>query len=167
LGAIGAVVLYDIVFYFVHRFVLHHASWGYPALHLQHHRHPEGGRVHQGVTNELTLVERIGSILIANALLKVIGAHPLTRNLFVPVFIYLLTESHFPYDPPIWWDKILGWPCSNQRRHVTHHLLHATNYSPFFGITDAIMGTAYDGSCIEDLPEQESAGESKPDAWNE
>lgn len=100
--------------------------------------------MHQGTTNELTLAERIGSILVANGILKAIHAHPLTRNAYVPIYLWLLTESHFPYQPPVWPNEVLGLP-SNQRRHVAHHLMHTMNYSPFFGIMDAIMGTTFEG----------------------
>jgi len=159
LGAIGAVVIYDMAFYFIHRFVLHNQAWGYGLLHKQHHSHPQGGRVHQGVTNELTLAERIGTILTANAILKAMHAHPLTRNLYVPVYLWLLLESHIPYQPPVWPATVLGIR-SNQRMHVSHHLMHSHNYSPFFGIMDAVLGTAFDGGYPED-EEIECVGQLK------
>lgn len=114
-------------------------SWVYRHVHKVHHTHHT---VHWGVTNQLSYAERVFFVLTANAMLKILGAHPLTRSVFVPVFLFLLTDSHCGFDLPVWMDKVVPFGImAGCKGHTAHHLRHDGNYQPFFTYLDRAMGT--------------------------
>jgi cholesterol 25-hydroxylase len=109
---IVSIVLYDAVFFVVH-LSLHKIPYLYRRLHSTHHDHAE---IHAQITNKLDLGERLLLVLTANFSLQIIGAHVLTRTLFVPCFTLFLVQNHCGLDV-LSYDKILpaGWggKCKN------------------------------------------------------
>lgn len=103
---VGSIILYDFVFFLVH-LSLHKSSYLYSRVHATHHDHAE---MHAQVTNQLDLGERLLLVLTANFSLQIIGAHVLTRTLFVPLFVLFLVQNHCGLNV-LSYDKILprGW----------------------------------------------------------
>jgi cholesterol 25-hydroxylase len=101
-----SLILYDAVFFLVH-LLLHKVPYLYRRVHATHHDHKE---IHAQVTNDLDLGERLLLVLTANFSLQIIGAHVLTRTLFVPCFVLFLVQNHCGLDV-LSYDKILpkGW----------------------------------------------------------
>ena len=82
-------VIYDAVFFFFHLAL--HTLPGLRNWHYPHHIH---GEMHPQITNQLSIFERLGLVLLANFSLNIIGSHVLTRTLFIPIFLWLLVEIH-------------------------------------------------------------------------
>ena len=132
-----ALLIYDVCFGLLHC-CLHEVRWLYERVHAIHHSH--GPSINAADTNRLSIVERITIILLANASLLAIGAHPLTRVVFVIPFVGLLVDSHSGYDFPLWYDKVL--PCGvvkGAMSHYNHHMHGGQDYSPFFWHTDWLI----------------------------
>jgi cholesterol 25-hydroxylase len=131
-----AVVIYDAVFYLIH-FLIHKNTWLYKRIHAVHHDH---GPLNTRVTNLLSVPERIALILCANEALKIVHAHPLTRMLFVPVFVGFLCENHCGYDFPWSYDKLLppGF-AGGAFVHYQHHMNGDRHYQPFFTYLDSLF----------------------------
>lgn len=128
LELITALFIYDALF-----FAIHLAFHRIPALavhHKQHHRH---GEINPQVTNQLSVVERLSLVLLANFSLNIINSHVLTRTAFVPLFVYLLVDIHSGLDLGWSYDKILpsGWG-AGARKHAAHHRTGGEGYEPFF-----------------------------------
>lgn len=96
---LAALLLYDAWFFVVHM-AMHRWRWLFVHVHAAHHDH--GRRVNWDVTNRLTLAERLFFVLSSNEILKLLRAHPLTRNAYVLLYIALLTDTHSGYDLPVW-----------------------------------------------------------------
>jgi len=146
---VGALVLYDAMFFMLH-YVLHTFPAVYTLVHKYHHDHES---VSHHVTNQLTPWERVFLILTANFSLKLMRAHPLTRNVFTHAFIWLLMDSHSGYDFPVWLDKavpLVGGSIS----HYTHHVRHSVHFAPLFTWLDWLAGTQLDVSSKQALLEQ-------------
>ncbi|KAL8876305.1 MAG: hypothetical protein Q9198_005474 [Flavoplaca austrocitrina] len=130
--------IYDMLFFFFH-LTLHHPKFA--SIHSQHHNHRE---INPQITNQLDIVERLGLVLLANFSLNIIGAHVLTRTMFVLIFVWLLVDIHSGMDLPWGYDKILpqGW-ASGSKRHSMHHRVGNRYYEPFFNWWD----DAYEWVC--------------------
>ena len=70
----------------------------------------------------------------ANLALHTIGAHPLTRTIFVPIFLYLLIENHCGLDLPYAYHRVLphGW-AAGPKEHAEHHRHGKVNFQPYRG----------------------------------
>ena len=143
----GSVVVFDALFFLVH-LTLHKNAFLYRHIHALHHRH---GPLHAHVTNQLTFVERGAIVAAANYSLKLFGAHPLTRLVFVVVFLWLLVDNHTGYDLP--WSPhrlapagLMGGPAA----HHAHHTNGARHYQPFFTYLDAGL-ERWDGRKVAEL----------------
>ncbi|KAG4421094.1 hypothetical protein IFR04_005737 [Cadophora malorum] len=123
-----AFFLYDTLFFLTH-IALHRI----PTLRRIHHPHHTHSEINPQVTNQLTMIERLSLILLANFSLNIIGSHVLTRTLFVPIFVYMLVEIHCGMDLEWGYEKImpfgLGAGC---RKHAMHHRLGEGYYQQFF-----------------------------------
>lgn len=106
LELMASIIIYDAIFFLVH-LSLHKIPIIYNRLHATHHDHAE---IHAQVTNKLDIGERLLLVLTANFALQIIGAHVLTRTLFVPCFVLFLVQNHCGLDI-LSYDKILpkGW----------------------------------------------------------
>ncbi|KAK5150234.1 hypothetical protein LTR04_006857 [Oleoguttula sp. CCFEE 6159] len=123
-----AFFLYDALFFFIH--IAFHKI---PVLRRIHHPHHTHAEINPQVTNQLSIVERVSLIMMANFALNIIGSHVLTRTLFVPFFVYLLIEVHSGLDLPWGYDKIMPWRMgAGSRRHAVHHRVGEGSYQPFF-----------------------------------
>ncbi|ESP05589.1 hypothetical protein LOTGIDRAFT_103020 [Lottia gigantea] len=132
----GSILIYDALFFFFH-FAIHKNNWLYKNLHAVHHHHD---KMHAHITNQLSVSERIILILSANFALKILNSHPLTRLLFVPVFIFLLVDNHLGYDLPFGWDKIVPFHLmGGPRKHYHHHIHGGGNYQPFLCYLDQLL----------------------------
>ncbi|OWF46328.1 cholesterol 25-hydroxylase-like [Mizuhopecten yessoensis] len=134
---ISSVLLFDFMFFCFH-LLFHKNAWLYKTVHALHHKHDV---MHGRVTNLLTVPERIVLILSANYALRFMGSHPITRMLFVPVFIFLLVDNHTGYDLPFGIHRIvpfnlMGGPAA----HMAHHFKGTTHYQPFFTYMDTLLG---------------------------
>jgi cholesterol 25-hydroxylase len=128
-----AVIIFDFLFFIAH-FTLHRFAFLYHQFHQAHHRHSE---INARVTNQLDFVERAILLISANFALNVIGAHVLSRTVFVPVFLGLLTDIHSGLDLPLAYDKILGkYLAGGAKRHAMHHRCGDKYYQPFFRYMD-------------------------------
>jgi len=136
LHLIASIIVYDALFFFIH-FILHKNMWLYKHIHSYHHKHDV---MHAHLTNQLTVTERIMLILSANVALKCFNSHPLTRTVFVPVFILMLVDNHTGYDLPFGLHRIIpfnlmGGPAA----HHAHHLSGAQHYQPFLTYLDKLV----------------------------
>ncbi len=84
---------------------------------------------------------RVSLVLLANEALKLVQAHPLSRNVFVVLFLFALAEGHCNLDLPWGVDKLCPL-YTGARAHVTHHDRFACNFAPFFAHMDALFGTS-------------------------
>ncbi|XP_013416672.1 cholesterol 25-hydroxylase-like [Lingula anatina] len=131
-----ALVVFDMFFFLVH-YSLHKNAWLYKTFHALHHDH---ATVDIHVTNQLTVVERIVLILSANEGLKIVNSHPLTRAIYVPIFLWLLMENHCVYDWPWGLDKLVPFGLmGGPARHFAHHVQGSGNYAPFFTYLDKLV----------------------------
>eukprot|EP01090_Pellita_catalonica_P021113 TRINITY_DN7819_c0_g1_i1.p1 TRINITY_DN7819_c0_g1~~TRINITY_DN7819_c0_g1_i1.p1 ORF type:complete len:287 (-),score=0.26 TRINITY_DN7819_c0_g1_i1:233-1093(-) len=122
-------VIYDIFFAMLH-FTLHRIQFLFVKIHKYHHRHTT---VTADVTTQLHIVEHILIVLLANLSLNIVGAHPLTRMIYVPILLFLLGDNHSGYDIPWNYDKIIPFKImGGSRAHLDHHLLNNTHFQPFF-----------------------------------
>jgi len=133
---VAALVLYDFAFYFLHN--AFHRVQALRGVHFVHHDH---AKLSWTTTNQLTTVERTVLVLLANETLKLVQAHPLSRNVFVVLFLGALAESHCNLDFAFGVDKIVPL-YTGARAHVTHHDRFGCNFAPFFSHMDALFATA-------------------------
>ena len=131
-----ALLLYDAVFYCVHRFVLHGGFW---RVHRVHHSHAV---LVASYTNRLAMLERLFIVLSANESLKLVCAHPLSRVLYIVIFIFLLVDSHSGFDFPFSYHRLVpfGW-MGGSPAHYSHHCKNEAHYAPFFTHMDWIFGS--------------------------
>ncbi len=130
---LGALIIYDILFFLVH-LACHKNMFLYQQLHAVHHDHEI---LTSRVSNQLTIAERILLVLCANESLKIMGGHPLTRLIFVPIFLYWLMENHLGYDAPWGLHRIVPFGLvGGSVRHYHHHLNGCRYYQPFFTYID-------------------------------
>ncbi|KAH7381000.1 hypothetical protein BKA64DRAFT_749725 [Cadophora sp. MPI-SDFR-AT-0126] len=123
-----AFFIYDTLF-----FLIHIAFHRIPVLRRIHHPHHTHSEINPQVTNQLTMIERLSLILLANFSLNIIGSHVLTRTLFVPVFVYMLVEIHCGMDLEWGYEKIMpGGMGAGCRKHAMHHRVGEGNYQQFF-----------------------------------
>jgi cholesterol 25-hydroxylase len=116
----------------------HRNTWLYSQVHAAHHHHQDS--IHAAHTNNLSIIERLTVILSANHVLHFVGAHPLTRVVFVLPFVALLTDSHSGLDFPFWYDKIVPFHwLSGSRGHYRHHMYNDDCFAPFFSHMDFIL----------------------------
>ncbi|MCJ1255159.1 hypothetical protein MMC24_002975 [Lignoscripta atroalba] len=129
-------LIYDTLFFLIH--LAFHRLPFLRKYHLLHHKHAE---MNPQVTNQLSILERLSLVLLANFSLNIIGSHVLTRTAFVPVFVYLLVEVHCGLDLDWQFDKLLpeGWGAGS-RKHAVHHRIGEGFYEPFFCWWDDGLG---------------------------
>lgn len=128
LELIASFIIYDAAFFAFH--LVLHVIPGLKTWHAPHHTHAE---IHPQITNQLSVFERLGLVLLANFSLNIIGSHVLTRTLFVPIFVWLLVEIHSGLDLPWGYDKILpqGWG-GGAKKHAKHHAGVEGGFEPYF-----------------------------------
>lgn len=123
-----AFFIYDTLFFFIH--IAFHRLPHLRRIHHPHHTHAE---INPQVTNQLSIIERVSLILLANFSLNIIGAHVLTRTIFVPFFVYLLVEVHCGMDLAWGYDKIMPFGLgAGSKKHAVHHRVGEGHYEPFF-----------------------------------
>ena len=120
--------IYDMLFFFIHL-----AFHRLPVLRYWHQPHHKHAEINPQITNQLSVVERMSLILLANFSLNIIGSHVLTRTIFIPIFVYLLIEIHCGLDLEWGYDKILpdGWGAGS-KKHAVHHREGEGSYEPYF-----------------------------------
>ena len=124
-----AFLVYDFLFAMFH-YALHKDRRLYKYIHAVHHDHSE---LMARVVNQLSLIERIVLILCANESLKIINSHPLTRAIFVPVFVIWITDNHSGYDFPWGIQNIVPYGLiGGPVKHYAHHMKGDRYYAPFF-----------------------------------
>lgn len=131
---VAALLLYDAVFALVHRFVLHGPLWRH--VHAHHHAHPSS--IEAVFTNQLSLGERLFIVLLANECLKALCAHPLTRVVFIALFVFLLVDSHSGYAFPWSYERVLPF-LGGSRSHFAHHRLGNAHWQPFFTHLEGVL----------------------------
>ncbi|XP_025111362.1 cholesterol 25-hydroxylase-like isoform X1 [Pomacea canaliculata] len=133
---IGSVLIYDAMFFFIH-LMLHKHRKLYLLLHERHHVQDV---MHAHVTNQLSMGERVTLVLAANQALKILFSHPLSRAVFVPVFIWLLVDNHSGYDFPWGLQHVVpGGLMGGARAHYAHHMHGTRHYQPFFTYLDKAL----------------------------
>lgn len=133
---IASVLVFDFIFFFIH-LTLHRNLWLYKTFHRYHHTHDV---LHPHVTDQLTIGERVMLVLSANFALKCFNSHPLTRTLFIPVFVFLLIENHTGYDLPFGIHRIVPFGIlSGPVKHYNHHVNGERNYQPFLNYMDYLF----------------------------
>ncbi|KAF2490053.1 hypothetical protein BU16DRAFT_575518 [Lophium mytilinum] len=133
---VASFIIYDALFFLFH-LVLHALAFLRP-FHAPHHSHY--AQLQPQITNQLSVFERLGLVLLANFSLNIIGAHVLTRTLFAPVFVWLLVEIHAGMELPWGYEKMLpaGWG-GGAAKHARHHVTGKGGFEPFFGLWDALF----------------------------
>lgn len=131
-----ALFFYDLLFFLQH-YTFHKVPYLYRKFHKKHHTHPI---VNVKVTNRLHVVERLALILSANFGLKIQGAHPLTRSLFIIVFIVMLIDNHSGYEFPWGYHKIIpAGLVAGPRKHYLHHVYSDRSYQPILTYIDYFL----------------------------
>lgn len=127
--------IYDMVFFLCH-FCFHRVPF-MARHHMPHHKHQE---MHPQVTNQLSVVERLSLVLLANFSLNIIQSHVVTWTIFIPIFVTLLIQVHSGMDLVWGYDKFLprGW-AGGPRTHARHHRTGEGGYAPFFTWWDRIL----------------------------
>ena len=129
-------LLFDLLFFFLH-FALHKNHLLYRYIHKRHHEH---NHIHAHVTNQLSISERITLILSANFALKVFCSHPLTRTIFIPIFIGILVDNHSGYDMPFGLHRLVPFGIvGGSLKHYEHHVSGKRAYQPILIYLDAIL----------------------------
>jgi cholesterol 25-hydroxylase len=128
LELITSFFIYDGLFFFAH-LAFHRISF-LAYFHKAHHQH---GEINPQVTDQLSIVERLTLVLLANFSLNIILSHVLTRTVFIPIFVHLLIEIHSGMDLQWGFEKILpqGW-ATGAKKHAQHHREGNGNFEPFF-----------------------------------
>lgn len=87
----------------------------------------------------LSIAERLTLLLSANLSLHLLSAHPLTRTIFVPIFLYLLIENHSGLDLPYGYHRILpkGW-AAGPAEHAEHHRHGKKNFQPYCAFVECV-----------------------------
>ena len=133
---VGSFVIYDAIFCAVH-YALHRNALLYRLVHATHHTHD---KMFSRVTNKLTAIERLVLVLAANQALKLMHGHPLTRALFVPLFVSALVWNHSGYDVPWSVDKVVPFSLlAGSAEHYAHHVNGEINYQPFLTYIDRYL----------------------------
>lgn len=130
-------LIYDTLFFFLHLSLHHLPIRRLRSLHAPHHTHTE---MHPQITNALSIPERLSLVLLANFSLNIIGAHVLSRTVFVPCFVWMLVELHSGLELSVGFEKVLprGW-AQGSRMHALHHRVGEGGFEPFFGWWDAAL----------------------------
>ncbi|XP_052274835.1 cholesterol 25-hydroxylase-like protein isoform X2 [Dreissena polymorpha] len=133
---VASIIVYDAIFFLIH-LLLQKIRVLYKYVHKHHHDH---GMLHAHVTNQLSVVERITLVLSANFSLKIFYSHPLTRTVFIPVFIWMLVENHSGYDMPFSLHRLLPFGLAGGPvKHFEHHVNGQRCYQPFFTYLDTLL----------------------------
>lgn len=128
-------LIYDTLFFLIH--LAFHRVPFLARFHRPHHRH---GEMNPQVTNQLTIVERLSLVLLANFSLNIIRAHVFTRTCFIPIFVYLLVDIHSGLDLEWSYDKVLPVGMgAGTRKHARHHREGNGGYEPFFTWWDNVL----------------------------
>ena len=128
LELLAAFFIYDTLFFLTH--LAFHRVKPLARIHQPHHTHAE---IHPQVTNQLSIIERLSLVLLANFSLNIIGSHVLTRTIFIPFFVYLLIEVHSGLDMPWGYDKIMPFGMgAGSKVHAVHHRTGEGGFAPFF-----------------------------------
>lgn len=132
---IASLLIYDSLFFAFHLAL--HVIRPLRRWHAPHHFHDR--QIHPQVTNQLSVFERLGLVMLANFSLNIIGSHVLTRTLFVPLFVWLLVEIHSGMDLPWGYDKVLppGW-AGGAKGHMKHHAEGGGGFEPYFSWLDKL-----------------------------
>ncbi|CAL1531076.1 unnamed protein product [Lymnaea stagnalis] len=130
----ASVFVFDFLFFGVH-LLLHKNLFLFKHFHAVHHQHT---LMHAHVTNQLSVVERLLLIASANYALKLFRCHPLTRVVYVPVFLWLLVDNHTGYDLPWGPHRLVPWGLmGGPAKHYAHHVHGTRHYQPFFNYLDS------------------------------
>jgi cholesterol 25-hydroxylase len=132
---ITSMIIYDLLFFLFHLSL--HTVPAFRRWHATHHAHD--AQLNPQVTNQLSILERLGLVLLANFSLNIIRSHVLTRTVFVPMFVWLLVEIHCGMDLPWGYEKVLpaGWG-GGAKKHMYHHKVGDRGFEPFFCWCDAL-----------------------------
>lgn len=96
--------------------------------------------LHSHITNQLTVAERLTLVLSANFALKVFNSHPLTRMIFVPIFVWILVDNHAAYDMPFGLHRIIPFGIvGGSVKHFEHHMCGKRHYQPIFTYLDKLF----------------------------
>lgn len=137
---LASLIVYDALFFVIH-FTLHKNYFLYKNIHARHHDHDV---VYAHVTNRLAIPERIALILSANEALKVFNSHPMTRMIFVPVFIAILVDNHLGYDLPFSLHRLVPFGLvGGSVKHYEHHMYGSRNYEPILTHLDKLLDKVY------------------------
>lgn len=132
----ASLVVFDALFFIVH-VTLHKNYFLYKHIHAQHHDHHV---LNAHVTNKLSIPERVALVLSANEALKVFNSHPMTRMLFVPIFIAILIDNHTGYDMPFSLHRLVPFGLvGGSVNHYAHHMQGTRNYEPILTYLDRLL----------------------------
>ena len=132
-----ALFIYDFIFFIGH-VIFHHSGIKYfQQLHNVHHVHNE---IQPQITNQLDIFERLALILGANFALNLIGAHVLSRTLFIPAFLWMLVENHAGIDLKWGYTQLLPLGIgAGPKRHALHHKYGKVYYQPYLCWADDLL----------------------------
>ena len=131
-----SIIVYDFLFFCCH-FALHKNYFLYRYIHKYHHDHET---VHVHVTGQLSVSERLVLVLSANFALKLFNSHPLTRTIFIPIFMGLLIDNHSGYDMPFGIHRLIPFGIAGGSvKHYEHHMTGKRAYQPIFTYLDNLV----------------------------
>ena len=133
----ASLVLYDAIF-FVSHIALHRIPFLYRHIHRHHH---DQQFLTAYETDHAHPVERVLLVGIGNEVLRIVGAHPLSRNVFNVWLVFLLFNNHCGLDFPISLEKIIPFNVMyGPADHELHHMLDGrSHYQPFFRYLDQVL----------------------------
>ncbi|KNC80827.1 hypothetical protein SARC_06829 [Sphaeroforma arctica JP610] len=135
-----ALLLYDSIFYFWHRF-MHSDARVYRIVHAVHHKYTSPITARE--TIRLSVVELWVDSIISVVTLNVLFCHPLSRCTFNVVIVYLLTELHCGCDYPWMPHNVIPFNLvTGPKIHGKHHRLPNRAFAKFFTHWDSWLSTA-------------------------
>ncbi|KAL6076231.1 Cholesterol 25-hydroxylase-like protein [Balamuthia mandrillaris] len=136
LKLVFCMLLFDMLYWAWH-WTFHKVPYLYRTVHSVHHRYSSP---FSWVTQYVHPVELLFTGFFSFLTPILVGCHPLTSWLWIPISIYISIEAHSGYNFP-WmlnnWIPFYGGAVT----HDLHHQKPKTNYEPFFTYLDRFFNT--------------------------
>eukprot|EP00117_Sycon_ciliatum_P003581 scpid60289/ scgid8319/ Cholesterol 25-hydroxylase; Cholesterol 25-monooxygenase len=135
--SVVGLLLYDAIFFVIH-YTLHNVPFLYRSVHRHHH---DQRIMTTYETDHLHPVERFLLVITGNESMRLVQAHPLSRNVFNVWLIFLLFNNHCGLDFPLSLEKIIPFKLMyGPADHEVHHMSDGrSHYQPFFRYLDSLL----------------------------
>ena len=136
LEALGILVLYDFLYYWLHRSLHHKKLMRF--VHGVHHRARNPSALESFYLHPIELLAGLGLLLLSTMIIGPVHSHSFLLVFFV--YSTLNIVIHSGMDFPVWWMAPLNF--LTRKHHVHHQDDFAKNYSSLTPLPDLLFGTA-------------------------